>query len=167
MLSGAVLELAARGWDVTVMARKELHLRALASKHENICFLALDYSLNDQFDQHLGSWVKQHGLPGTVIAWIHGDPAPVIAALARHFNQPWTLIHVVGSRTDAKAVQHSCAPGNSCIYRQVQLGFKIENGISRWLTNREISNATIQCIDDNADVLAGQIDPWELRPGGN
>jgi len=53
-------------------------------------------------------------------------------------------------------------------YNQILLGFLIrENGKSRWLKKREISDGTIHAINLNlsqACLTIGVIEPWDRRP---
>ena len=50
-------------------------------------------------------------------------------------------------------------------YRQVLLGFVHEDGQSRWLTHKEICAGAIQaCASDDTVTIAGQVEPWNLRP---
>ncbi|MDO8379112.1 hypothetical protein, partial [Phenylobacterium sp.] len=52
-----------------------------------------------------------------------------------------------------------------CAVRQVVLGFKVEGGRSRWLTNAEISQGTLKAIrTDRPLTVIGQTEPWSARP---
>jgi len=52
-----------------------------------------------------------------------------------------------------------------CAARQVVLGFKLEAGGSRWLTNAEISDGVLEAVrTDRAYTIVGQAEPWSARP---
>lgn len=53
----------------------------------------------------------------------------------------------------------------NCRLRQVVLGFKVEPGGSRWLTNAEISDGVLSAVTgDLAHSVVGQVAPWSARP---
>ncbi len=71
----------------------------------------------------------------------------------------------MGSSTDLKKTVQDVDIPSGCYYRQVQLGFVIENGHSRWLTHKEISHGIIDCIQkDTLLYVVGTVEPWEFRP---
>jgi hypothetical protein len=52
-----------------------------------------------------------------------------------------------------------------CGLRQVILGFRVEGGRSRWLTDAEISEGVLQAVRTDADLaIVGQVEPWPARP---
>ncbi|WP_277674545.1 hypothetical protein [Piscibacillus halophilus] len=53
----------------------------------------------------------------------------------------------------------------NCTYHQVQLGFILETGYSRWLTNQEISKGVIEAFKlKQPTYIVGQLEPWDQRP---
>jgi hypothetical protein len=52
-----------------------------------------------------------------------------------------------------------------CALRQVILGFQVENGRARWLTDDEISGGVLRAVRMDAIFsVIGQVDPWTARP---
>jgi hypothetical protein len=52
-----------------------------------------------------------------------------------------------------------------CRLRQVVLGFRADAGVSRWLTDAEISDGVLAAIRaDRAYSVVGQVAPWSARP---
>lgn len=50
-------------------------------------------------------------------------------------------------------------------YREIILGFKIERGRSRWLTNAEISTGAIDAVmAGRKKTVIGVTEPWDARP---
>lgn len=54
---------------------------------------------------------------------------------------------------------------NTCLYRQIQLGFVTDYNSSRWLTHAETSSGVIEAIKtDSLTYIIGVTEPWEKRP---
>jgi hypothetical protein len=52
-----------------------------------------------------------------------------------------------------------------CALRQVVLGFQIEGGRSRWLTDAEISEGVLEAVRlDRPYSVVGVTEPWNARP---
>lgn len=110
-----------------------------------------------------------------VLSWIR-PPAEILRAAIDGMVAPdGRLIEVLGSRSilrgadgqvsiaERRAQALALQPGIR--YAQVILGFKIEAGVSRWLTHEEISAAAIaQMEKPQARAIAGQLEPWDKRP---
>lgn len=80
-------------------------------------------------------------------------------------DKEWSLYHVLGSNENLKEIKREIIEINNCDYHQVQLGFIIENNRSRWLTNEEISNGVINCIEVKSErFIVGTLTPWDKRP---
>lgn len=104
------------------------------------------------------------------LVWMHGRDEPLRAHIANHMAEDGTLVEVLGS-----AASRPSALGEARVrhmqglphvrYRQVLLGFAHEGGQSRWLTHEEICASAIQAFQSEDTVtIAGQVEPWNLRP---
>lgn len=139
-------------------------LDALRRLHPRVSTLIADYSDLRSFHDKLSRFKFTTGSPDLVLAWIHGEAAPVIQKIGLLMDKPWRMFQVLGSASDASEIRNRVEPGGNCTYRTIQLGYKRENDQSRWLTDVEISAGAIEAISENKDVLVGQLEPWELRP---
>jgi len=80
-------------------------------------------------------------------------------------NSEWDLFHVLGSSANLEKLKGKVSVPTNCLYYQVQLGFVIEDVLSRWLTHQEISNGVIETIQKRKQIhIIGAIEPWEKRP---
>jgi hypothetical protein len=104
------------------------------------------------------------------VAWFHTLKIPAPRRLAERLQGP--LFQVLGSATrdpahperllTAAAVADGL-PG--CRLRQVVLGFRVEGGRSRWLSDAEISGGVLDAVRaDVAFSIVGQVEPWTARP---
>lgn len=74
-------------------------------------------------------------------------------------------VSCLGSRANLTEVKGQIDKLDALQYHQVQLGFKIEDSHSRWLTNEEISQGVIDSIQhDRLLHTVGTMEPWEKRP---
>lgn len=166
MLAALTAWLAEIGRSVTVVGRDWTKLQAVAAKHPDIHPLKADYTDGEQWERDLLNAVESRGRFDEIVAWIHGDPAGVISTVRRVNDQrAKSIYHVLGSSSDLEAIRQSLALPDDVRYCRIQLGFKMGNGTSRWLTDLEISEGIIESIAHRKDVLIGQLEPWEDRPG--
>ncbi|WP_322924076.1 SDR family NAD(P)-dependent oxidoreductase [Paenibacillus campi] len=172
MLAQVSLWLANYGYTVSVIGRDHSKLERLATAHQQIVPLAVDY--NDE--HHCRAAVRQsldsHGAYDIVVAWIHGGietAERVVEMLQSELNRvhavQWTLFHVISSRTDGQECRQRMNAIADCEYYQIQLGFVIDTQRSRWLTNEEIAGGVIECMRKrDTYYLVGTLTPWESRP---
>lgn len=175
MLAGASRALAERCDVLTSVARTERSLRAL---DETIaasgCIhhtLALDWSSPDVFLTALAGHLDQVGAPSLVVAWLHQDRlGPEIARCVGAAGGPLEFVQVRGSAaanpaTEGERVADSDLIPPNVTYRQVILGFRMEDAGSRWLTHREISDGVLAAIDGPQPTqVVGTVTPWDRRP---
>ncbi|WCH45748.1 short-chain dehydrogenase [Lysinibacillus sp. OF-1] len=96
-----------------------------------------------------------------VIAWIHSYAETVLESIASEISGIWIL----GSSANLNEIKDKIHLLEITHYRQVQLGFIMENGQSRWLTHKEISQGVIDAIQyDRSINIVGTLQPWEQRP---
>ena len=92
------------------------------------------------------------------------------AQIVHHMAEDGLLIEVLGS-----AASRPGAFGEERVrvmqglphirYRQVLLGFMHQHGVSRWLTHEEICAGVVRAAaGDDVVTVAGQVEPWKLRP---
>lgn len=177
MLSGIALWLAQQGSTVTVIARDSKKLFALANKAQplsgTIYPLAVDYTDDLLLQEELLLAIRMHGPPALAICYIH-DTAPgapsAIAGLLDKEVQKCNYYHVLSSSSAKPEKEDN--PFRTTVgrlkhikYVEVILGFKVEDGESRWLTDDEITEGMTKAIDSkDALYIIGQVEPWEMRP---
>ena len=98
------------------------------------------------------------------------DDEALRAQIVHHMAEDGLLIEVLGS-----AASRPGAFGEERVrvmqglphirYRQVLLGFVHDDGVSRWLTHEEICAGVLRAAaGDDVVTVAGQVEPWKLRP---
>jgi len=170
MLSG-VTEFLSQNYDtVSAICRDKSRIN---SNFKNINPLILDYSYYKYLSKSLQSGVEEFGNIDLVISWIHSSAplAPIIIAdKINSYNTPFRFFDILGSAYANPSVDNSERESKfkelkKLLYRKIILGFKIENNISRWLTNDEISSGVIEAVrNDKIETIIGTVTPWELRP---
>ena len=177
MLRGASLGLAARGYTVSVVARRQSRLDALvqeaAGLKGTIHPIALDYRDTGALKAALVKARTRFGPIELAVVWIHSIAPAAPLAVAHHVGspqRPGRFFHVLGSaaadpsRPDPqrRAVFASVA---NIRYREVILGFVREGRGSRWLTHDEISAGVLAAVEaDRPRFIVGTVEPWDLRP---
>lgn len=172
MLADAVRTLAAQGWRVSVFAREAEAFAAEAGVNGFNC----DYHDEAAFLAALERAKAANGPIGLAVAWFHTLRIPAPRRLAEAVggaDRPGRYVQVVGSamadpaRPDRLAFAASVVEGAPhCLLRQVVLGFQLEAGGARWLTNAEISQGVLEAISRDAPLsVIGVTEPWSARPG--
>ncbi|MCU9615005.1 short-chain dehydrogenase [Caldibacillus lycopersici] len=172
MLANTSLWLASQGYHVSVIGRNPSKMESLISKaidHSRITPVIVDYRDKSQLRKKLRETMEQNGQITLVVAWIHSDAEQALQTIVNevsHQNdEKWKLFHVLGSSKNLSEMKATIRLLDSICYHQVQLGFVMESGYSRWLTNEEISQGVIDAIQ-NEKLLntVGTVEPWEKRP---
>ena len=104
------------------------------------------------------------------VAWFHTLKIAAPRRLAERVDG--RLFQVLGSATGDPAHPERLASAAAvaeglpaCRLRQVVLGFRVEGGRSRWLTDAEISGGVLDAVRaDRAFSVVGQVEPWTARP---
>lgn len=171
MLAGASLWLAQEGYRVTVIGRNPQKLKRLTDQHSNLFGVSANYRHADDFARQLDKIMREQGAARLVVAWIHDDQERVIRQTAEAIERAggpghsWSLYHVLGSSSNLDELMLTVPVPENCAYHQIQLGFVIEGGRSRWLTHQEISGGVIECIKTGSKRhLVGTLEPWSKRP---
>lgn len=190
MLRGVSRWLAARSAAVTVTGRRAERLVPLADEFANLAPVAFDWRDADAARRSVEHALKTRGPCDLAVLWVHDSGAraldAIVETLVAHADAASStvrLVHVLGSSADdpnafaddAKPeLLRREAPPRSVRYEQVVLGFMIEDpprggggsGVSRWLTNDEISAGVIDAIErPSIRTTVGLTRPWGRRPG--
>ena len=174
MLFDVSVELASQCRILTSVAKTDASLLKLneavkekSCKHHR---LSLDWN-SSAFSESLRQHVQSIGYPGLVLVWLHKDVLiPNVALAVSTEDEACSFYHVRGSAAADPAHQNSdILAGHqlpkSFRYHQVILGFHIEDGASRWLSNSEISNGVRQAVQNSKpDSIVGTVRPWSQRP---
>jgi uncharacterized protein YbjT (DUF2867 family) len=145
MLSGVCRGLAARGHDVSVVARGSGRLEALRS--DRITPVQVDYSDLLAFGAALDAAIAERGAVGLAVCWIRSWQPESLRVVADKLAGKSPFFHVLGT-SGAPAAEL-----DGVDYRIIRLGRKGD----RWLSNEEISAGVLGAIDRNAaDFLAGE-----------
>jgi NAD(P)-dependent dehydrogenase (short-subunit alcohol dehydrogenase family) len=175
MLRGVSERLASRGDSVSVVARTERALFALADDAAGasgrIYPVAVDYRDSARLRQVLSEAVDQRGPITLAVCWIHTDAAEaprVIAEVVGRTPPDCRYFDLAGSARVRRAAELICNPFGAyphLLYRLIMLGFVIEQNTSRWLTHDEISRGVIRAIDADAPrSVIGVVEPWSAHP---
>jgi hypothetical protein len=174
MLRGVCLELAARGWVVSVLARRHSGLGLLAAEvrdlaaHEgmgggSINPLPADYEDSGMLAARIRSARAAHGAISLALCWIHStapDAFDLVTELLSNPRRPCRVFRVVGSGYEPQPENEGRTqePGHTegVLVRRVVLGSVREGQGRRWLTHEEIARGVIGAIDrDEARCVIG------------
>ncbi|MGG3280095.1 short-chain dehydrogenase [Paenibacillus solani] len=169
MLAKTSIWLTDNGYKVSVVGRDRYKLNKLAEDNENIICISVDYNNEKQFRSEIHNSIAANGPYDAVVAWIHHDDEKIIDIVSHEIskvsNNEWSLFHVLGSSSNLQEIMKELGNIKNCRYHQVQLGFVIENNISRWLTDDEISKGVINAIKFNKKTyVVGTLTPWNMKP---
>lgn len=163
MLAGCCRKLLAVCDEVSVMARSETRIRAIAP---DIRPLVCDYT-----DEAALSAVLSGIAPDLIIAWVHSRLPAARRMLAARLKKGGRFVQVLGSahgdpaRPDRLEDMKDAAAGLPVAYQAVVLGFVLESGRARWLTDGEISNGVFEAVESGAALaIVGTVEPWSARP---
>ncbi len=172
MLSDVSLYLA-QYHHVSVIARRREGFKRLTNQAKDpsaFTFLSIDYRHDMKLQTALQQTISSNGPISCVVAWIHSTAPKALAIICAEIanmndKQPWKLFHIMGSSSNVKQMKAKVPTPKRCHYRQIQLGYVKEEGISRWLTHQEIANGVLEAIaTDTVKKVIGVIEPWEERP---
>ncbi|MDR3510393.1 MAG: hypothetical protein P4L73_02065 [Caulobacteraceae bacterium] len=170
MLAPAVRSLVARGWRVSLVARRA---SAFVRREPGLVGYDCNYNDADAFGSTLDRARDGEGPIALAIGWFHTPgPSSVVAPRVGAPGSPGRFFHVLGSaaadqsQPDVLARAARTVEGApSCLYRQVVLGFVLEGEGARWLTHDEISGGVLKAIDEDASLSTiGVTRPWSARP---
>jgi hypothetical protein len=164
MLAGLARSLCAHAEKVSVLARNEKRIRGIT---DAVVPIACDY--NDGVA--LSEALSQIEAPDLVVAWIHGRAPHARRALAECVLAEGRLVQVFASaqadptHPERLAEIGKSAEGLPIDHQAVVLGFVVEAGKSRWLSNSEICNGVFAAIESERAVsIVGTVEPWSAKP---
>lgn len=171
MLSPLCLYLEEQGYHTSVVARSNSKMSNLIKSYidqNRITPILVDYTETERLMELISDSIKVNGEIDLCISWIHPYAKESMDFLINKIlltNKPYRLFHILNSRSDSKLIYEKLQPTKNCLYRQIQLGFIINNTSSRWLTHKEITNGSRKAIEaDLLYSLIGTIIPWSKRP---
>jgi NAD(P)-dependent dehydrogenase (short-subunit alcohol dehydrogenase family) len=164
MLAGLCRSLVEHSDTVAVLARNEKRIRAIGPSIEPV---VCDYNNGVS----LAELLSDIALPDLTVAWIHGRAPHARRALAEHVRPEGRFVQVLGSahadpaHPERVAEMAQAVEGLPIDYQAVVLGFVVEDGKSRWLTNTEISDGVLAAIASGAPfTIVGTVEPWSAKP---
>ena len=175
MLRGVSLYLVTQGNTVSVIARSQNRLKSLAEKADSlkgtIHPIQIDYREGEHLRVKLKKAVDLFGSISLVVSWIHSaapEAPSIVADSVGRESSSFRFFDIWGFLTeDPWHVEREkrFLEMEKILYRKITLGFVIENGVSRWLTNEEISSGVIQAIEkDKASFVVGRVEPRSAHP---
>ncbi|GEL06437.1 short-chain dehydrogenase [Rummeliibacillus stabekisii] len=172
MLSNTSLWLVSKGYQVSVIGRDAKRMESLISKSIDSSLMTpvlVDYNDETLLTTKLRETIKCNGPIDLVIAWIHSYAESALEVIANEISNQsdryWQLFHILGSSKNLSEVKGKFSLPHSTRYRQIQLGFILENDQSRWLTNDEISQGVIDSIKSGKSInIIGTVEPWGKLP---
>jgi NAD(P)-dependent dehydrogenase (short-subunit alcohol dehydrogenase family) len=170
MLADLVEAMARSGRRVSVVARGAARLQRLAARHPEIHPLPLDYHNGAAFVAGLAAAARRHGPFSRCVAWMHDDSQDRALQIARQVSGVYC--EVLGSAAADPARPERLAAWQALFQplaapklRLAVLGFVVENGNARWLTNGEISAGVGLALESQDPVtIVGTVTPWSARP---
>jgi hypothetical protein len=174
MLSGLCLRLAEDGWGVCVLARNASAFAA-RTKRDNLAGFNCDYTDAPALDRALDDILERASTVRLVAAWIHPTAPDAARRIGARFARPGAtlrFVHVLGSAVAdparperLEALRERVAAGLALDYAQAVLGFVVEGGGSRWLTDSEISAGVYDAaLSARGLSIVGTVEPWSARP---
>lgn len=168
MLAQASVWLSQNGYRVSVVGRNPEKMQRLIERNpEGLFPVPVDYTDTEKLAEQLAQIQQKNGPIQLVLAWIHSDGPDVIPCLIDSLprNSQWNLFHVNGSSSNLSEIKAQVSVPANVHYHQIQLGFHLENGGSRWLTHDEISAGVIEAMrEGEAQYVVGTLSPWDKRP---
>ncbi|MEM8863130.1 MAG: hypothetical protein AAGD96_32875 [Chloroflexota bacterium] len=174
MLSSATFDLALKTNQLTCIARTRaslLQLKGGLDPHgPTYEWIACDYANSDQFMAEIERVWRRRPFD-LVVVWMHRSGDESLNRLQQFLvdqNRELAFYHVLGSAAADPSKQNDQFKSRgwgAVSYYEVVLGFKIENGRSRWLHHGEISRGLLDAISSSQErFIVGTVEPWEERP---
>lgn len=168
MLAKVSVWLAENGYRVSVVGRNPQKMQFVLDQNPaQLTPVFADYTHTHEWAEQIQNIQQKNGPIHLVVAWVHSTATQAIPCVLEMFpaDQTVSFFHVMGSGSNLQTIKADIAVPSHVRYRQIQLGFLVENGVSRWLTNDEIADGVIKAIQEEKDeFLIGLIEPWQLRP---
>lgn len=175
MLSGAVKKFLSECETVSVIARHENGFKKIISGSnfpQRLNPIITDYSDADLLSGKLMSSIHSKGAVSIAVSWIHSHSEKsheIIGDLLNSQNINSEYYNILGSAyynpsNISSDTERIFSKYRNIFYKRIILGFKTENGISRWLTNDEISAGVTEAVTLGADEYKiGLTEPWKKK----
>ena len=170
MLRDCTIQLIREGYRVTVIGRDATKLQSIIdatgqqSRHAEV--IQQDYTQENNLLQKINQSVQKHGPFDHFICWMHSHADSIRERLFDHlinWDHSISILHIKGSAYYHPAMLAS--EKNHPNVHSVYLGFKIDNGVSRWLHDHEIAQGVWNAFSANKrEFTVGQIEPWSSKP---
>ena len=168
MLKQASVWLSENGYHVSVIGRNPKKMQQLLEQNPmQLTPVSVDYTNTKELAEQIRCMQQKNDPIELVVAWVHSTGPHVIPCILEMLPaiQPVEFFHVNGSSSNLKDIKAKTAVPKHVFYHQIQLGFKRENGISRWLTHDEISQGVIEAVrSGKSESVIGTTKPWDKRP---
>lgn len=175
MLVGAVNSLIEKNCKISITGRNKAKLDSFIKNNpesaQNINLINSDYTDTQNFLSAIQKSEDKFGIVDTAILWVHSDGTNTLIKLIEYLvsrNRNVVIYHIKGSasyKPDAIKIPGIENLKDEIDYREVYLGFMNENGNSRWLTDKEVSDGVIYAFENNLkNHTIGITEPWELHP---
>lgn len=177
MLREVSLFLAKHDNVVSVIARTQEELNDLVLSAgelaDRIHPIAVDYLDDYVLRKQLRKAIAKHGPVTLAVNWMQTEALESAYSVAEILNKtsPVCRFFQVLPGTDIndqrlKPFFEGPFEGlDRVLYRQIVLGFVAEKGMSRWLSNEEISEGAISALRNDTKVaVIGSVEPYEDRP---
>lgn len=129
-----------------------------------VTFYSADYGLLHDFKEQVNQAVMEQGDITLCITWMRSNALPSfrwIQAFLLKQQTTGVLYEIKGSSASKESFKASKI---SYSFRRITLGFELNQGHSRWLTNDEISDGVLEAIQLQKTIYTiGQTEPWEKR----
>lgn len=171
MLSDLVIWLAEKYQCVSVVGKSWERLESLVRNAgplaERIVPISVDYTDQEKLIDVIRKNLWRNGPVDLMVAWVRSGYTDSVSAVAKeisgHSAEPWRLFHVRGS-VNLSSRRMPDVPDNT-LYREVILGFRIEDSGSRWLTDEEIWKGVRDAIVSDQEMsIVGVIEPLDSMP---
>ncbi|HAY33321.1 MAG TPA: hypothetical protein PK536_00315 [Ignavibacteria bacterium] len=176
MLSGAVIKFLSKYETVSVIARHQSSFKKISAASDfphRLNPIILDYSDTDLLTEKINSAIISKGQIKTAVCWIHSfaeNSNNIIGEILNTKEICSDYFHILGSayydpENISRDIEAAFSKFRYVNYKKIILGFKIENGNSRWLTDEEISDGVVEAVDAGLDEYRiGITQPWESKP---
>jgi hypothetical protein len=147
------------------LRRETMHLKG------NLDPIQVDYTDYEKLRTEIELSIERYGSISLVVSWIHStapEASSVIANSITSQQEEFRFFDILGSAS-ADPSKENLLPELAKLeyikYRQIVLGFVLEEYRSRWLTDEEISSGVLKAIDeDTVRSVIGVTEPWDKRP---
>ena len=178
MLREVSLFLAKHDNTVSVVALEAVDLENLKQEAQiengRINTIEVDYCEGKRFQNAVKAAMEAHGPITLAIAWMHTSALPdaanlLVDVISEHspvcrYFQVLPSSGITGK--DRRFLENPFPQHNKILYRKIILGFRVDQGMRAYLSNKEIASGVIKALRDDAkDAVLGTVDSLEDQSG--